>query len=60
MKAMDHMDRQTKNEMKKMVRVGVFIALAVVSVGLSACNTVSGVGKDIQEASDNVKNAIEN
>ena len=51
---------QMKNETKKTVRVVVFVALAVACAGLSACNTVSGVGKDIQEASDNVKNAIEN
>lgn len=35
-------------------------ALAAVSLALSACNTVSGVGKDIQEMSENTKNAIEN
>lgn len=41
----------------KIVLLGV---LAVVSLALSACNTVSGVGKDIQEMSENTKNAIEN
>jgi predicted small secreted protein len=49
---------------KKLVRVVAVVAAGCVAVGLSAslggCNTVSGVGKDIQEASDNVKNAIEN
>ncbi|MHA7812093.1 MAG: entericidin A/B family lipoprotein [Phycisphaerales bacterium] len=52
-----------KNE-RESVRVWAMVAAAVVSVvcvvGMSACNTVSGVGKDIQEASDNVKHAIEN
>tara|TARA_R110002072_G_scaffold150953_5_gene299884 strand:- start:13030 stop:13200 length:171 start_codon:yes stop_codon:yes gene_type:complete len=48
-----------QNEYKRTVQVGIFIALAIASVGLSACNTVSGVGKDLQEASDNVKEAIE-
>ncbi len=45
---------------RKTVKVFVLIAAGVASVALSACNTVSGVGKDIQEASDNVKHAIEN
>jgi|GEM_PF-2324487 len=48
-----------QNQHKQTVQVGIFIALAVAAVGLSACNTVSGVGKDLQEASDNVKEAIE-
>lgn len=45
---------------RKTVKALVLVAAAVASVALSACNTVSGVGKDIQEASDNVKDAIEN
>jgi len=45
---------------RKTVKLLFVIAAACASVALSACNTVSGVGKDIQEASDNVKNAIEN
>jgi predicted small secreted protein len=45
---------------RRTLRVVILVAAAVASVALSACNTVSGVGKDIQEASDNVKNAIEN
>ena len=48
-----------QNQHKQTVQVGIFIALAIAAVGLSACNTVSGVGKDLQEASDNVKEAIE-
>jgi predicted small secreted protein len=49
-----------KQTTKKKVQVLTMIALGVAAMALSACNTVSGVGKDIQEASDNVKNAIEN
>ena len=45
---------------RRTLKVVILVAAAVASVALSACNTVSGVGKDIQEASDNVKNAIEN
>ena len=45
---------------KKFVRAVAVVAAGCVAVALSGCNTVSGVGKDIQEASDNVKNAIEN
>lgn len=48
-----------KNE-RRAVRNLVLLAAACVVVAMSACNTVSGVGKDIQEVSDNVKNAIEN
>lgn len=48
-----------QNQHKRTVQVGIFVALAIAAVGLSACNTVSGVGKDLQEASDNVKEAIE-
>jgi len=42
------------------VKVLILGALAAASLALSACNTVSGVGKDIQEMSENTKNAIEN
>lgn len=38
----------------------LFGALAAAALALSACNTVSGVGKDIQEISENTKNMIEN
>jgi predicted small secreted protein len=41
-------------------KVLVLSALGATSLALSACNTVSGVGRDIQEMSDNTKNAIEN
>ncbi|MBO6740457.1 MAG: hypothetical protein JJ916_11420 [Phycisphaerales bacterium] len=45
---------------KVLVLVAAAVAATVCTLGLSACNTVSGVGKDLQEASDNVKDAIEN
>ena len=45
---------------RRTAKVVILVAAAVAAVALSACNTVSGVGKDIQEASDNVKHAIEN
>ena len=41
-----------KKETKKTVRVALFIALAVASVGLSACNTVRGVAQDVTEAAN--------
>jgi len=41
-------------------RVVGLAAVAGAALALSACNTVSGVGEDLQEASDNVKEAIEN
>ena len=48
------------NNERRAIRNLVLLAAACVVVAMSACNTVSGVGKDIQEVSDNVKNAIEN
>jgi len=48
-----------KNTTKKKVQIITLIALGVAAMAISACNTVSGVGKDITETSDNVKNAIE-
>jgi predicted small secreted protein len=41
------------------VRVAILCGAAIAALALSACNTVSGAGKDLQEASDNVKDAIE-
>jgi predicted small secreted protein len=43
-----------------MLKVLVMTALGATSLYLTACNAVSGVGKDIQEMSDHTKNAIEN
>lgn len=45
---------------KTMWRVGGVVAVVAAALALSACNTVSGAGQDLQEASDNVKEAIEN
>ncbi len=45
---------------KTVWRVGGMVAVAAAALMLTACNTVSGVGEDLQEASDNVKEAIEN
>lgn len=36
------------------------LAVAAFALALSACNTVSGVGKDLQEASENTSEAIGN
>ena len=41
-----------KKDRKKTVQVVVFIALAVASVGLSACNTVRGVAQDVTDAAN--------
>ena len=35
------------------------LALAAFAVCLTACNTVSGAGKDLQEASENTSEAID-
>lgn len=44
---------------RRTLRAAVVVAAACVVVALSACNTVSGVGKDLQEVSENVKDAID-
>lgn len=41
-----------------LVRAAVLSAAAAVVLALSACNTVEGVGKDLQEASQNTKEAL--
>ncbi len=40
------------------VRVLVLCGAAVAALALSACNTVKGAGQDLQEASENVEDAI--
>ena len=35
----------------------LLIALVVISLGLSACNTVKGVGQDIQKAGETIEGA---
>ncbi len=42
------------------VRVLLLAAAGVAALALSACNTVEGAGKDLQESSRNVKEAISN
>ena len=41
-----------KNDAKKTLQVAVFIALAVASVAISACNTVRGVAQDVTDAAN--------
>ena len=48
-----------KSERRTPRRIILLVAAAAM-LAMSACNTVSGVGKDLQEASDNVKDAMEN
>lgn len=47
---------------KRRAAVRALILSAAVGAVLvvTACNTVAGVGKDLQEGSENVKDAIEN
>jgi predicted small secreted protein len=49
-----------KTESKTMgrVRFAFVVAASAAAIALSACNTVSGAGKDLQEGSDAVKDAI--
>lgn len=49
----------TKNTIR-FVRTALIVAAGVAAVFLSACNTVEGAGKDLQEGSRNVKDAISN
>lgn len=51
------MQKKTENRVRRTL---VVLGAAVAIAALSACNTVSGVGKDLQESSQNVKKAIEN
>lgn len=46
-------------EKVKVGRVLVAAALLASMAALAACNTVSGAGEDLQEASENTKKAIE-
>ncbi len=52
----------TSKKLRKptLCKVLILSALGAASLALSACNAVAGVGKDIQEISENTKNAIEN
>lgn len=50
---------QQQDLSKGIFRLGVVVLGIVAALALSACNTVSGAGQDLQETSDNVKDAIE-
>jgi len=44
---------------RKTVITTLAIAAAALTFALAGCNTVSGVGKDLQSASDNTAEAID-
>lgn len=44
----------------KTLRASLLALAGVAALALSACNTVEGAGKDLQESSQNVKDAINN
>lgn len=48
------------NKKNAIVRALLVTAAVGTSLFLAACNTVEGAGKDLQESSENVKDAIEN
>lgn len=49
------------NDNRRALVRGLILTAAIGAVlAVAACNTVSGVGKDLQESSENVKDAIEN
>lgn len=50
--------KSTGTERIKIGRVIAAAALLASMAALAACNTVSGAGKDLQEASKNTKEAI--
>lgn len=52
------MQKQGKG-MGQVGRVVALVAFVAATLTLAACNTVSGAGKDLQEASDSTKKAIE-
>ncbi|MBU0800081.1 MAG: entericidin A/B family lipoprotein [Alphaproteobacteria bacterium] len=43
--------------MMKNVRLGMLVLLGVVGMGLSACNTVEGAGRDIENTGEAVQDA---
>ncbi|MCC5823797.1 MAG: hypothetical protein LAT64_11925 [Phycisphaerales bacterium] len=51
---------KASNRKFRSVRAVLLAAAGVAALALSACNTVEGVGKDLQESSRNVKDAISN
>lgn len=40
-----------------MKRIGVFVAFAFMLLGLAACNTVQGIGKDIKKGGEAIERA---
>lgn len=44
-----------KNINNNRARLAIAALIAVAPLALTACNTVSGVGEDLQETSDNTK-----
>jgi predicted small secreted protein len=44
----------------RVVRTALLVAVGAAALFLSACNTVEGVGEDLQESSRNVKDAMSN
>jgi len=49
-----------QSKRSSMVRVAVLALAACAALAVSACNTVEGAGKDLQEGSRSVKEAISN
>lgn len=42
-----------------MKKISALIAVLVMSVGISACNTISGMGKDVERGGEKVQNAAD-
>lgn len=41
------------------IRLCMLLSLAIVGLGLSACNTVEGVGRDIENTGESVQDAAD-
>lgn len=42
-----------------MKKISTMIAVLLLSVGVSACNTISGMGKDVERGGEKVQNAAD-
>lgn len=51
---------ESKTKKLSVFRVVVLSLAGVAALAVTACNTVEGAGKDLQETSRNVKDAINN
>ncbi len=51
---------ESKTKKLSVFRVVVLSLVGVAALAITACNTVEGAGKDLQESSRNVKDAISN